>query len=335
MEEAINEKTKKNVFKKKEIWISGLVGLVIGGLLIYLLSVFGVIGAGSKAIATFKGGKITGNKLYEEMKKYYPISYVLELVDKPILDKKYELTDEQQKEINDEADSILSMYATTYGYTEEEFFSANGFATKEEFIDYLKLDYERNLYCIDYFKTMLDESQIQDYYDNNVYGEVNTKHILVQTSDSVSEEDALALANEIIEKLNSGSNFDDLVKEYEDKVVSEDVDFDNFTAQDLESEYVTAAKDLEKGSYTKEAVKTDYGYHVIYVTDKEDKPSLEEVENDIVEKLGEDLEADDQYIRYKALIKMREESGLKFKEETMQKQYEEYCEEVNPTETNS
>ena len=43
-EEAINEKAKKNVFKKKEIWISGLVGLIIGGLIIYLLSAFGVIG---------------------------------------------------------------------------------------------------------------------------------------------------------------------------------------------------------------------------------------------------------------------------------------------------
>lgn len=323
------KKGKVNFFKKKEVWISGLVGLIIGGLLVYLLAILGLPGLGHETIVKFKGGSVTKNELYNEMRKYYPISYVLELADSSILEKMYNLTDEQKEEISEEADSILSMYKTYYGYTEEGFLDENGFESKEEFVDYLQLDYRRNLYCIDYFKTLLAEEDIETYYNDNVYGKISTKHILVQVSDDVTEKEALATANEIIAKLNKGTSFDDVANEYKDKVTTENVDFDNFDASSLAESYVEASKALEKDTYTTKAVKTDYGYHIIYCIDKADKPSLEEVENDIVEILAEDLEAEDQYIRYKALIKLREDNKLKFKNKDLEEDYQEYCEQVN------
>lgn len=345
--DAISSKSKKEgkivsnikaAIKKKSTWISLLIGMLIGILLIYLLgiiefnnnSTINYIGLDTnKTIATFKGGSLKENELYNEMRKYYPISYVLELTDGPILDKLYNLTDEQMDEINTQADEILSTYELYYGYTEETFLEENGFESKDDFIKYLQLDYRRNLYCIDYFKTLLAQEDIQKYYDDNVYGEINTKHILVEVSDDVTEEQALTTANEIIAKLEKGTSFDDVASEYEDSVVVENVDFDNFDAEALAKEYVEASKALEKDTYTTEPVKTDYGYHIIYCINKADKPSLEEVENDIVEALGTDLETDDPYIRYKALIKLREENGLKFKDSEFEKEYEEYCNEFN------
>lgn len=323
------EKVKGNLFKKKEVWISLLIGLVIGGLLIFLLGTFGIMKMGNEAIATFKGGKITEDTLYKEMKKSYPVNYVLDLVDGEILEKQYKLTEEQENEIKEQADSLISIYQTNYGYSEEEFLLSNGFANKDEFVNYLKLDYRRNLYCVDYFKTLLDKKDIEEYYNNNVYGEIKTKHILAQTTAGMSDEEALRIANEIIVKLNSGANFDDVVAEYSGKTISENVDFDNSTESNLATEYTKAAKATEKGTYTKQPVKTDFGYHIIYVVEKQDKPALESVENDIVEELGKNLEADDQYIRYKALIKLREDNGLKFSEDTYKKAYEDYCAEVN------
>lgn len=323
------EKVKENLFKKKEVWISLLIGLVIGGLIIFLLGTFGVMKIGNETVATFKGGKVTENTLYKEMKKSYPVSYVLELVDKQILEKEYKLTEEQESEIKEQADSLISLYQTNYGYSEDEFLSSNGFETKDEFVDYLKLDYRRNLYCVDYFKTLVEKKDIEEYYNNNIYGEIKTKHILAQTTAGMSDEEALKIANEIIEKLNSGASFDDVATEYGDKTISENVDFDNSTESNLASEYTKAAKETETGTYTKQAVKTDFGYHIIYVVEKQDKPALESVENDIAEQLGKKLEADDQYIRYKALIKLREDNGLKFNEDTYKKAYEEYCAEVN------
>lgn len=323
------EKVKENLFKKKEIWISLIIGLIIGGLIIFLLGTFGIMKMGNGTVATFKGGKVTENTLYKEMKKSYPVTYVLELVDGKILEKQYKLTEEQETEIKEQADSLIAIYQANYGYSEEEFLSSNGFETKDEFVNYLKLDYRRNLYCVDYFKTILDKKDIEEYYNNNIYGEIKTKHILAQTTNGMSDAEALAVANEVIAKLNSGANFDDVAEEYKDKTISENVDFDNFIESNLASEYTKAAKETEKGTFTKQAVKTDFGYHIIYVVEKQDKPALENIENDIAEQLGKKLEADDQYIRYKALIKLREDNGLKFSEDTYKKAYEDYCAEVN------
>lgn len=333
-DEVIKDKKKKfNFFKKKEIWVSGIIGLILGGALIYLLGIIGIPGLGHETIATFKGGKLTKNQMYNEMEKQYPISYILELTDKVILEKMYNITDEKKKEIKEEAESILSMYQM-YGYTEKQFLEENGFNSKEEFIDYMEFDYRRNLCVIDYYKTLISNEDIENYYNDNVYGKINTKHMLVQVSDDVTDKQALDTANEILAKLKAGTSFDDVANEYKDKITTENVDFDSFDAATLATEYVDASKKLEKDNYTTEAVKTSFGYHIIYCVNKADKPSLEEVENDIVEALGADLEKEDQYIRYKALIKLREDKKLKFKSENLEKKYEEYCNQVN-TETST
>lgn len=328
-EENLSGKENKRPLKNKGIIISGLIGLIIGAVLVYILVILGAPGFGNETIATMKSGKVTENSLYKEMKKYYPISYVLENVDEQILSKKYKLTNEQENEIKDQADQILSQYSN-YGYTEKQFLEENGFESKEDFINYMKLDYRRNLCCIDYYKTLIAEEEIKNYYDNNdIYGKISTKHILVQISDDVTDAEALKTANEIIAKLDSGTSFDDVAKECSDNIVTENVDFDSFSESSLEENYVEASKSLEKDSYTKEPVKTSYGYHVIYCVNKEEKPTFEQAENDIVEELGKDLESEDQYIRYKALIKLREDNKLTFKDSKFKEEYKEYCDQVN------
>jgi foldase protein PrsA len=321
-----------SIFSNKEIWISGLIGLILGAAILYLLGMLGLPGLWNETIAKFKGGKITENNLYENMKKYYTVSYILESIDDTILKQKYELTDAQKQEVEEEVNSLLNMYAAYYGYTEETFLQENGFESKDDFVDYLTLDYRRNLYCIDYFKTLIPAEDINNYYNENIqFGEIKTKHMLVQTSDEITDKDALKLANEIIAKLNNGTSFDDVANEYGEKIVSEEVPFDNFNYDTLAEEYVNASKELSKDSYTKEPVKTSFGYHIIYCIDKAEKPSFEEVENKIVEVLAENLESEDQYIKYKALIKLREEYNLKFTDEKFEQQYKEYCQEINGT----
>lgn len=331
----LSGKEKKKVvtiFKKKEIWISGAIGLVLGAAIICLLSILGVPGLGNKTIAKYKGGKVTENSLYKDMKKYYPVTYVLESIDKSILTKKYELTDEQKQEVEEEVNSVLEMYEMYYGYTEETFLKENGFESKEEFIEYMQLDYRRNLYCIDYFKTLIPAEDIEKYYNENIkFGTINTKHMLVQISDKVTEKEALKLANDIIAKLNEGKSFEEVSTEYGDKIISEDVDFDSFNAESLAKEYVEASTKLEKDTYTKKPVKTSFGYHIIYCVDKAETPSLEEATNDIVEILGQNLEAEDQYIRHEALMKLREDYKVEFKDEKFEEEYKEYCEEVKGT----
>ena len=329
-EENVIKEEKKSVFAKKEVWISGVIGLLLGAIIMFLLYIAGVPKFGNETIATVKGGSVKKNDLYNEMKKSDAINHALNVFDDVILKNKYKLTSDQEKEIQDQADYYISTYQT-YGYTEEEFLKGYGFESKEDFINDLTLSYKRDLYYVDYLKTKIDQDEIQKYYDENVYGEINTKHILVETSDEVTDEQAKAKAKEIIAKLDSGKLFDEVAEEYGDAVIYEDLGYNGFDSG-LATEYVEASKALENGTYSKEPVKTDFGYHVIYKVDQKDKPSLEEATNSIVKILGKNLESEDSYIKYKALIKMREDSKLKFKDSKYKEEYKEYCEQINGSE---
>ena len=209
-EENVIKEEKKLVFAKKEVWISGVIGLLLGAIIMFLLYITGVPKFGNETIATVKGGSVKKNDLYNEMKKAYSVNYALDVVDSAILKNKYKLTSDQEKEIQDQADYYISTYQTYYGYEEKEFLKENGFESKEDFIDYLTLTYKRDLYYVDYLKTKIDQDEIQKYYDENVYGEINTKHILVETSDEVTDEQAKTKAKEIIAKLDSGKSFDEV-----------------------------------------------------------------------------------------------------------------------------
>ena len=76
----MENENKKSIFGKKEVWISGLIGIVIGIALLYLLELVPAIGnklTSGEIIATSKIGKVTERNLYKQMKKTYPVSYLL------------------------------------------------------------------------------------------------------------------------------------------------------------------------------------------------------------------------------------------------------------------
>lgn len=97
--------------------------------------------------------------------------------------------------------------------------------------------------------------------------EVKAKHILVPSE---------AKANEVIEKLKKGGNFDALAKEYS----KEPAELGYFTKKVMVPEFANAAFSMKKGEYSKTPVKTQFGYHVIEVEDsRESKPmAMKDVE---------------------------------------------------------
>ncbi|MBO5413802.1 MAG: peptidylprolyl isomerase [Clostridia bacterium] len=325
MEEKKEEIKEENVFKKllkKEIIISLVVGLLLGLIIMFFVN------GGFAAI--FNGKVITTGSLYNKMKDYYSINLVLEDVDAKILNKKYKLSDEELNEIKETADNYIKQYAN-YGYTQEQFLEENGFADYDEFLEYLEVDYKRTIYFYDYLETKLEENAVKNYYDEHAFGKVNTKHILTKTSDDMTDDQALALANDIIARLNNGEDFDTLAEEYTtnypDNVITEDLGeigaFDN-----IEDSYLNAAKELEVGKYSQTPVQTSYGYHVIYCVDKKEK--TEEISYGdkmaIVETLAEDEEIEvNDTTYYQALIQMRKEAHLKFFDKDLKTKYEEYC----------
>ncbi|WP_265517553.1 peptidylprolyl isomerase [Nitratireductor luteus] len=119
--------------------------------------------------------------------------------------------------------------------------------------------------------------------------EVQARHILVAT-----EEEAKA----IIQQLEEGGDFAEIAKEKSsDGSASEGGDLGYFTKGRMVPEFEEAAFALEPGEFTKEPVKSQFGYHVIKVEDRRQQqpPAFEQVQNQIksmllrekyIEKLG-------------------------------------------------
>lgn len=325
MEEKKEEIKEENVLKKllkKEIVISLVVGLLLGLIIMFFAK------GGFAAIVN--GKVITTGSLYNKMKDYYSINLVLEDVDTKILNKKYKLSEDELNEIKETADNYIKQYAN-YGYTQEQFLEENGFEDYDEFLEYLEIDYKRTIYFYDYLETKLEENVVKNYYDEHAFGKVNTKHILVKTSDDMTDDQALTLANDIISRLNNGEDFDTLATEYTtnnpNNIITEDLGeigaFDN-----IEDAYLNAMKELEVGKYTETPVQTSYGYHVIYCVDKKEK--TEEISNEdkmaIVSLIAEEEELEiNDTTYYQALIQMRKEAKLKFFDKDLKTKYEEYC----------
>lgn len=331
----VNKVNDDKVFKMLEFFDKYRLAIygAVGGILVTVLVVviiwpdrIATLKDGTQPVAEIDGYTVTANDLYEDMKDVYSISSLLDKIDNKILEEKYPETDEMNDELKQQAESYYSAYEQYYKIDKETFLSNNGFGSEKAFLEYLRLQYRRNKYAEDYIKTLISDKEVEKYYEDKVYGDINTKHILVKVDSSASDEDkkkAEDLAKEIISKLNDGKSFDDVKEEYKDQITYEELGYKSYNAN-LESAYMEAMQKLENNSYSKEPVKTSYGYHVIYRIDQKEKPALEDVKEEIIDSLVSEKKSEDKNISYVALDKMREESGLKFSDTVLEKKYNTY-----------
>ena len=283
---------------------------------------------GTQPVATLDGKNITADDLYTSMKNYYSVKVFLNDVDKLILNEKYPDTDEMKKEIQSTADYYYQLYEKNYGYTKDKFLSEYGFATEADFLESLSLDYRRNKYYEEYAKSLVTDKEIEKYYENDVFGDVDSKHILVSIkkdsdTDGLTDSEAKALAEEIIGKLNNGTSWDDIITEYGDKITHEELGYQAFNAS-LESAYLKECKDLAVGSYSKTPVLTSYGYHIVYKIAQKDKPELNNIKDDVIEVLAKEKKNNDTNLYYKALINLREKAKLEFTDTKLKDEYNDY-----------
>ncbi|EKE68065.1 peptidylprolyl isomerase [Oceanibaculum indicum] len=111
--------------------------------------------------------------------------------------------------------------------------------------------------------------------------EIRASHILV------SDE---ATAKDIVRELDKGADFAALAKEKSiDPGAANGGDLGYFTAEQMVPEFSAAAFELAPGAYSKEPVKSQFGWHVIKVADRRDvaPPSLEQASEQIRAELAE------------------------------------------------
>ena len=335
-----NKKEYDKLFKfydfidKYRLAIYGVIGGVLATVLVVILiwpDRIAKLENGLEPVASIDGLTVTAEDLYEDMKEIYSVNNLLDIIDNKTLEEKYPETDEMNTELNDQAENYYNMYNQYYGYSKEEFLTKSGFGSERAFIEYLRLQYRRTQYTDDYIKEQITDKEIEKYYEDKVYGDINTKHILVKVSSSATDEEkkeAENLAKEIITKLNEGKSFDEVKDEYKNKITYEELGYKAYNAS-LESAYMEAMQKLENNSYTKEPVQTSYGYHVIYRIDQKEKPALKDVKEEIITSLVSEHKSKDTSVQYKALDKMREDAKLKFTDTVLEKKYETYKSQYN------
>ncbi len=300
----------------------GMVVIGVGiGYLINRPTVIPKLENGEEVLAKIDGKDFTANDLYVELKKQGGSTIMLNLIDDYIAN--IEITD--NKDAIDYAESYLSNLKAQYemyNYNFEEALTNAGYATEQDFIDAVAKDHMLTLVAEKYIKNNeISDSEIKDYYNSDIYGSMHVRYILVKpehnddmTDEEVkgAEEDALKEAQDIIKKLDKGEKFEDLAKEHSDdaSTASQGGLFDGFTKSDVVEEFWNASVSLKDEEYTKEPVKSSYGYFVIYRIKQDEKPSIDDVKDEILDAILKVKESEDEQIINKAWVNIRKNYNL-------------------------
>ena len=147
----------------------------------------------------------------------------------------------------------------------------------------------------------VDEATAQKYFDQHKseYESVHARHILVRFKGSqlplgagkkeLTDEEALAKAQEIRKKLAAGEDFAELAKTESDdaQTGAKGGDLGTFKHGQMVPEFEQAAFGLPVGQVS-EPVKSKFGYHIIKV-EQHDVKTFAEVRPDLEKKMGPEL----------------------------------------------
>ena len=286
---------------------------------------------GSQVAVKLNGIKITADEYYNEIKGNN-IATLVDMIDHQLFDKKYGKTDEENKQVEDQLKSLKDQYGSnedTYNAVLRQYF---GVQSEDELEDMLRLEFRRNAAINDFIEKNIKDKEIEKYYEKEVYGEVKASHILITPSVSEdattdekkkAEDEALKEAKKIIKELKNGKKFADLAKKYskDEATASNGGDLGYFELNEMVDEFSDAVKKLKVAEYTKEPVKSSFGYHIILKTGEKEKPKLKEVKDKILETLREEKLSKDPALYYQALVDIREEKEIKWKDDEIKKQY--------------
>lgn len=289
---------------------------------------------GSKVAVSLDDSKFTATEYYNEIKKDN-ISKLIDMMDSSILAKKYKNSKDEDEAVTKQIDQIKSNYGSdedAYQNILKQYF---GVENEKELEEKLRLEYKRTNAVKDYVKKNLKDDEIKKYYEENIYGDMKASHILItaDVKDDATDEEkteaenkAKEEAEKIIKQLDEGKKFADLAKKNskDESNASNGGDLGYFSYDDMVEEFSKATKELKVNEYTKEPVKTEYGYHIILKTGEKKKPKLDKVKKDIKEKLQEQKLNDDQGLYYEALLEIRKENEIKWNDDSLKKAYNDY-----------
>jgi foldase protein PrsA len=254
--------------------------------------------ADDKAIVTSKAGDITKNELYEEMKESVGKQALQVLIIEKVLASEYEVTD---KEVNAQFDKEKKEMGESF----DQYLEQQG-QTEKSYKKYLRLNLLQEKAMTEDVKVTDEEVKAQ--YEN-MKTEINARHVLVADE---------ATAKEVKAKLDGGADFAAVAKEYSTEQAAQQSggELGWFTPDKMVKEFSDAALKLEVNKIS-EPVKSEFGFHIIQVTDKReaDIGSFEENKAEITKTLK--MQKADQTKLLPKVSKLMKEADIKIKDEDL------------------
>ncbi|HEX6922972.1 MAG TPA: peptidylprolyl isomerase [Bacillales bacterium] len=215
-------------------------------------------GDDSEVIVKTNAGNVTKSAFYEELKSAYGKQVLTTMVYTKILDKKYDVSDEldkRVKKIKDNFDGDKQF---------QQFLKSKGLKNEDDLRERLKTSLLLQQATTDGVK--VTKSDMKAYYEKHKkdqYTKIKVSNIVV---------DKKSTAKTIKKKLN-GSNFADLAKQRSTAPAGKkggDLGYISKQSQ-MVKPFLDAAFKLDVGEVS-DPVKTQYGWHLIKVTDKKTVP---------------------------------------------------------------
>lgn len=286
---------------------------------------------GSELVIELNGLKMTTEEFYQKLKDSYGTNTLINSIDDLLLNKVYETDTELKTKVESQITAMKNEWGSDFEQAISYYY---GVSNEKQLYDFIEMSFKREMAIEDYAKTLIKDEDINKYYNQKAIGDIKASHILIQseaTDDMTddekkkAEEDALKKAKDIIKKLDKGEKFEDLAKEYsKDGSASDGGNLGYFNRGEMVKEFEEAAIKLEVGKYSKEPVKTQFGYHIILKTEQKDKPKLEEIKEEIKDTLVQELIANTENISVFALEWIREENDLKIYDSELKIKYDHY-----------
>jgi foldase protein PrsA len=257
-------------------WITLGVLIISVAIIVYLIN-----NQTGDNVAIVNGEKITQDELYQEMVKQHGEATLDQMISERLVDQAatkagVKVTEE---DLNKEIETIRKNFSTEAEF--EQALTQYGL-TIETLKEDLKTKVKINK-ILENEVTVTDE-EMQQFFEQNQQSfgtpeQVQASHILVQTPEE---------AEAILKQLESGADFAQLAKEKSQDPGSKEQggDLGFFPRGQMAPEFEEAAFNLEVGK-TSGIVQTQFGFHIIKVTDKKEAelPTFDEKKEEIKDQL--------------------------------------------------
>ena len=250
---------------------------------------------GSELVFKMDNINMSAEDFYQKLKDNYGTYTLVNAIDELLLDKVYETDNDMKKQIDSQIIAMKNQFGSDFNDAISYYY---GVSNENQLREYVEMSLKRQKAIDDYANSLITDKQIEEYYNDKTIGDIKASHILITseaTNDMTDDEkkkfenDAYNKAKEVIKKLDEGAKFEDLAKEYsKDGSANDGGNLGYFNRGDMVSEFEEAVVKLEVGKYTKEPVKTQFGYHIILKTDQKEKPSLEDSKDTIKKTLAKE-----------------------------------------------